>query len=548
MTTVDRRTLMLGSLASLSSVGVAERTSAGPHGRAPTSMGAAANVPVSDPLNLVSPPAAQTADSIALVWDLPAGAVVEGYSVYVDGKLVATTKHTDHTVYGLQPSKGYDMVVHAHIAGGARLVSGVVRLFTKRRPKIHDISRYGAVGDGVTLNTLAIQRAVTACAAGDMVRIPKGVFVSGAIFLQSDMTLHLDEGAILLGSTETQDYPLLKYRFEGREQVGYASLVGTPDARGKRWRNIAITGTGTINGNGVALRERQVTEKAGVRGRVISIRDTDGVYLQGFTVRQSPSWCVHPVYCTGLTVNGVSIHTKYDEAGKPYAHMVNGDGLDPDSCRDVCIVACHIASQDDCIAIKSGRDAEGRAVGIPSQNVRISNCRFTSGFGVAIGSEMAGGVHNVLVDDCVFENTFGIASVKAPRGRGSVIENVVYRNCTLKNHSDEHQDGRWFRGAIYVDQFYGVLLADPHAAEPKDQGTPLIRNIIFQNITLETVGGNAIYLAGLPESPLDGIQFENVVARGVRGFVAYNVEGLNLGSLSVEADSGKAMNFVNVRS
>ena len=226
---------------------------------------------------------------------------------------------------------------------------------------------------------------------------------------------------------------------------------------------------------------------------------------------------------------------------------MNGDGIDPDSCRDVFIFNSHIASEDDCIALKSGRDAEGRAVGIPTENVRISHCLFTSGFGVAMGSEMAGGLRNVLVEDCVFQDAFSLASVKAPRGRGSFIENVTYRDCTLSNQNQAIKDGQWFRGALYVDQYYGIAEPDLSETMPRDESTPVIRNLLFQNIAIDTVGGNAIYLAGLPESPLENIRLENVTAIGVHGFIACNVRALTLDNVSVEARDGHAMHFVNVK-
>lgn len=338
----------------------------------------------------------------------------------------------------------------------------------------------------------------------------------------------------------------MQYRWEGQERTCYASLINTPAAGGKRWKNITIMGSGTINANGAALRKAELHEAKGAPGHAVCIRDTDGVYLHGITVRQSPAWCVHLIYCADVSINAVGIHTKYDESGAKYAGIVNGDGLDPDSCRNVFIFNSHIASEDDCIALKSGRDAEGRAVGLPTENVRISNCRFTSGFGVAMGSEMAGGLRNVLVSDCVFENTFSFASVKAPRGRGSVIENITYRDCSHSNANEEHRDSKWFRGALYVDQFYGVDSPDLSLAKQKDQGTSIIRNLLFQNITLDAVGGTAIYLAGLPESPLKNVHLDNVTAIGEHGFIAYNARGLSLNHVSVEARKGVAMRFVNV--
>ena len=495
----------------------------------------------------MSPPAAQTADSIAVLWDMPAGVSVDGYDVYLGSNFVATTKNTDYTLQGLAAAQEYEISVRARVTAGKPVQSNTVRIATRPRPQVFDVTTYGATGDGKTLNTHAIQAAIDACSSGGVVRVPAGVFLCGAIFLKSEMTLHLDEGAVLLGSLDTKDYPLMKYRCEGRETNCYASLVNTPATNGVRWRDITINGSGTINANGSALRKKELAERAGRPGRAVCIRDTDGVYLQGVTVRQSPFWCVHLIYCTGVSVNGVTINTRYDEAGKKYSGIVNGDGLDPDSCRDVFIFNCHIATEDDCIALKSGRDAEGRAVGIPTENVRISHCLFTSGFGVAMGSEMSGGIRNVLVEDCVFQDTFSLASVKAIRGRGNMIENITYRDCTMTNQNQEVHDSQYSRGALYVDQFYGDAKLDTRQARPKDEGTPLIRNVLFQNITLDTVAGNAIYLAGLPESPLENIRLENVTAIGKHGFIANNVNGLVLNNVSVEASDGNAMRFDNVK-
>lgn len=496
---------------------------------------------------LVSPPGAQTADSLAVVWDKPQRGRVEAYDVYLDGELVSTGKYTDYTFRGLGAAKEYGLSVRARLVTGEVLQSDVIRVATKGTPEVFDVTKYGAVGDGTTLNTGAIQSAIDACSVGGVVRIPAGVFVCGAIFLKSDMTLYLEKDAVLLGSTNPKDYPVMTYRSEGREKPCYASLINTRDAAKGRWRNITIAGPGKIDGSGSALRKNEIAERAAERGRLICIRDTDGVYLQDVTVRQAPFWCVHLIYCTGVSINSVGVHTRFDESGKQYAGIINGDGIDPDSCRDVFIFNCLIVSQDDGIALKSGRDADGRAVGIAVENVRISHCRFLHGFGVAMGSEMSGGLRNVLVEDCEFQNTFGLASIKAIRGRGNVIENVTYRDCTLVNNDKAIKDSQYCRGAIYVDQFYGAAKFDADLAKPVDETTPVIRNITFQNISVDTVGGNAIYLAGLPERPLENIRFENVTAIGTHGFIGMNIRGLVLDRVAVDAREGNAMQFSNVK-
>ena len=198
--------------------------------------------------------------------------------------------------------------------------------------------------------------------------------------------------------------------------------------------------------------------------------------------------------------------------------------MDIDSCRNVHIKDCLISSQDDCVAIKSGRNEDGRRVGIPSCDITIEDCKFTSGFGVAIGSEMSGGVENVAVKNCTFENTYSIASVKAIRGRGGYVKNISFENCTHFNHSQEYKDCEWFRGAIYIDGFYSHKEFDPDKKVPIDEGTPCVDGIFLKNIISETIVGNAVFLCGLPEAPFKNIRLENVKAHGKFGMVKHNLE------------------------
>jgi len=390
--------------------------------------------------------------------------------------------------------------------------------------QIFNITTYGAVGDGAVDNTAAIQKTIDACTEGGTVYIPAGTFVSGALYLKSNMTLELAEGAVLLGSGNLEKYPIMQYRFEGWETDCYASLINTVDGKQE---NISITGKGTIDANGMELFQKEMAENAGKRGRAICLRNTSKVHIQGVTIRQSPAWCLHLVYCDNITIENVEIHTKYDAQGNLYKDIFNGDGLDIDSCQNVIIRNSLIASQDDCIAIKSGKDEEGRRVGIPTENVEIYNCTFRHGFGVAMGSEMSGGIRNVSVHDCAFEDTYSFASIKAPRGRGGVIENIDYARITHYNHSLEHQDCKWFRGCLYVDMFYSVEEYDAKAAEPVDEGTPHFRNLTFTDVTTETIAGNGVYLCGLPESHIENIIFRNVHVAAKNGVVVHNVENLD---------------------
>ena len=400
-----------------------------------------------------------------------------------------------------------------------------------------DIQQCGAVGDGRTLCTAQIQTAIDLCEKGGTVYIPRGSFVTGALFLKSHTTLYLEEGAYLLGSARLEDYPVKGYPYEGLDQLCYASLLNTD---GAPHEDIAISGKGVIDANGAALFAQQMRDPAVKRGRAACIRNTRNLKIKGVTFRQSPAWCLHLVYCEQVEIEDVQIHTKYDESGEAYG-IYNCDGIDVDSCQDVVIRGCLISSQDDGIAVKSGRDEEGRRAGIPSRHILIENCTFPSGFGVAMGSEMSGGVEDVRVQNCVFQNAFSIASIKAIRGRGGYIRNIRYEDCRLTNHNPEYQDTRYFRGAIYVDGFYGEETFDADAAVPVDEGTPLVEDICFQNLTIETTAGNAIYLCGLPEQHFRNIRMENIMAHGKYGMKVKNIDGLEQKNVSVTCSQGPVL-------
>jgi len=408
---------------------------------------------------------------------------------------------------------------------------------------MNDITRYGAVADGVTVNTAAIQKAIDECPVGGAVLIPKGTFVSGALFLKSDMTLMLADGAVLLGSSDLSDYPVIPYEYEGRYEDCFASLINT---RPGRQRNISIVGRGRIDANGVALFQQAIPRLPVKRGRAIMIRYTENLRIEGVTICQSPAWCLHIYYCRGVKIHGIALYNMYSPEGVRYEGVYNADGIDLDSCVDCEVTGCMISSEDDCIAIKSGRDAYGRFLGRPSENILIENCTFKNGFGVAMGSEMSGGVRNVVVRNCAFVDSFSVASVKCPRGRGSAIEDILYENCVLYNRDEEFHDSKWFRGALYVDNFYSIDTFDTKEKMPVDDSTPAIRDITFRNIEVDTVGGNAIWLAGLPEMPLERIVLDNVKAKGITGFIAANVRGLILRNVTVECQEGPVETFENV--
>ena len=291
-----------------------------------------------------------------------------------------------------------------------------------------------------------------------------------------------------------------------------------------------------MNANGMALIRDELNSPLGYRGSAVCLRNLEGVYLFDTTIRQAPFWCLHVIYSNHVTMNRIRIRNKFDEQGRRYQALYNGDGIDPDSCSDVIIAHSSIESQDDCIAVKSGRNEEGRAVSVPSRRIRITNCEFSHGFGAAVGSEMSGGVSDVLIQDCTFHQSFSLASVKNCRGRGSVIERVLYENIRMVNTSEEHDMTKWFKGAIYVDQAYGVDGFLPEDCQPISDGTPTIRDIAFRNISIDTVKGYAIFLCGLPENHLQNIQLQNIIARAPLKIFEQNADEVSTNEVIIEDD------------
>lgn len=489
--------------------------------------------------NIYKAPASCTEDSFAVLWDKPNGIDILAYNVYVNDKAYSSVKHTDYTVYGLESDTEYSVRVSVIDKEGNEVAySNEIRIKTGKESQVINVNDFGAAGDGKTVDTKAIQRAIDECGEFGTVYVPKGKYISGALYLKSNMTLYIEQGAVIKGSPCCEDYPLHTYRWEGRERLCHASLINVGIDTDKNMENISIIGVGTIDANGEELKKNEQSMGQAERGRAVCIRNASNIYLKDITVRHSPAWCVHLICCENVSINNIKVYTRVDEYGNKYKDIVNGDGIDPDSCRNVYIFNSMIASQDDCIAIKSGRDEEGRRAGLRSDNIRITNCRFESGFGVAVGSEMSGGVSNVLVRDCVFRNTFSIGSIKTCRGRGGIIENILFEDVEIINCDDEFSDCEWFRGAIYIDCYYS-LKEISQKEERVDEGTPLIRNVTFKNAVVDTCGGNAIYICGLPEKHLENITLENVIASGKYGMKAYYVDGLEMKNVIVSAREGE---------
>ncbi len=379
---------------------------------------------------------------------------------------------------------------------------------------IFNVRDYGATGDGKTLDTAAINKAVEACAkaGGGTVYVPPGTYYTGTIVLQSNVTLNLEAGATLQTSMSPADFAQVENPWRpGSTSLG--PVIWAEDAE-----KITITGRGTMEGTGeywwVATagglpRPEGVPEvqRGGDRPQFIRLVRCKDVVIQGITLHHSASWNIHPLFCENVKVDGVTIESP--------ARSQNTDGINPDSCKNVQISNCRIDTGDDCVTLKSGVDAVGREVGKPDENIAITNCVMMHGHGgVTIGSEMSGGVHNVVISNCVFQNTDVGIRIKSQRGRGGVVEGVIGVNIVMQDVPDPFQITTYYHGND-----------KPSDVFPVDEGTPRYHGFLFNNITARGAK-NAGSITGLPEMPIEDITFNNVHIDSASGFIVTDAKGI----------------------
>ncbi len=359
-----------------------------------------------------------------------------------------------------------------------------------------NVRRYGATGDGRTLDTLAIQAAIRDCAqaGGGTIHVPAGNYVVGALFLSSHQTLYLDAGATLLGSENPADYPPVLMRWEGAERETHAPLI-----TGRDLANVAVVGRGTIDGRGAVWWQRHRDQTlAYPRPRLISFADSSRVLIEGVTLVNSPSWTIHPLRCDNVIVDKVTIVNPADSP--------NTDGINPDSSRNVHLSNCHIDVGDDCIAIKSGIETAGRAQLSPCENVTITNCTMVHGHGgVVIGSEMSGGVRNVVVANCVFQGTDRGIRFKSRRGRGGEVRDVRVTNIVMHDVLCPFSMNLYYHIGVRGNR--DVSDKNPR---PVTEGTPIFRGVGFSNVDVRGAALAAGFLYGLAEMPVEDISFRDV--------------------------------------
>ena len=448
------------------------------------------------------------------------------------------------------------------------------------RPSIPDrevvLTDFGAKSDGVTDNSgaFAVAMAELAAKGGGRLVVPDGIWLTGPIVFESNIEMHLSDGALILFSDNFADYPLVSTVFEGLDMMRCQSPIM---AVGKT--DIAITGSGTINGSGDAWRPvkrgklapskweklvkngavnhkgdtwfpteriREIAED-GIRDKgklsdgrtdwdyahdflrpvLLSFISCRNVLLEDVTFENSPSWNLHPLMCENVLINRVNVRNPW------YAQ--NGDGLDAESCRNVLVTDCTFDVGDDAICIKSGKDRDGRLRAKPCENVVIERCTVYHGHGgFVIGSEMSGGVRNVAISDCVFIGTDCGLRFKSVRGRGGVVESIYINNINMANIDGD---------ALIFDLYYGIK-GKPEL-KPVTEETPCFRDIHISDVLCRGAD-RAMLFNGLPEMPLTGIKVKNSTFRTRLGADLRYVDGLHFDNVTIDQSEGEPVLLTDV--
>ncbi len=440
------------------------------------------------------------------------------------------------------------------------------------RKDTFNITRYGAKGDGVTLDTKAINQAIDMAnqAGGGVVLVPRGLWLTGPIVLKSNVNLHVEQGGLVQFTTDYSQYAIVKTNWEGNDAYRVQPPVWAVDCE-----NVAITGKGILDGAGDSwrpLKKDKVTEgewkkvlasggvltedkktwyptdralkgstmkrpgviaegfdstkaaeiKEFLRANLIVLTRCKNVLLEGVVFQNSPAWTVHPLLCEHLTVRGIS--------SKAPSYAQNSDAIDVESCKNFMIENCTFDVGDDAITIKSGRDAEGRKRNVPSENAIIrNNIVYRAHGGFVIGSEMSGGARNLYVSNCTFMGTDIGLRFKTTRGRGGIVENIYCADIAMTNIPGE---------AILFDMYYnGRDFSESESnpkieAKPVSEETPQFRSFFIRNITCKGAE-NGIVIRGLPEMNVKNVVIENCNIEAKKGFYCIEGDGISLKNIKL---------------
>ena len=462
-----------------------------------------------------------------------------------------------------------------------------------QRPNIPDrevdIRDFGGIGDGVALNSAPFEKAIDALSkkGGGRVVVPTGVWLTGPITLKDNIELHIKPDAVLLFSTDRDLYPIVETVFEGLDTKRCISPINAVGAK-----NIAITGGGTIDGNGDSWRQVKKSKMApsqwkellksggftnekgdlwypdssSFRGAVVSdafnvpqgleteeewnsvktylrpvlvsFKDCENVLMEDCLFQNSPCWNIHPLMCKNVIINNVTVRNPW--------YSQNGDGLDVDSCENVLVVNSSFDVGDDAICIKSGKNEDGRRRARPCRNLIVDNCIVFHGHGgFVVGSEMSGGVQNIKVTNCRFLGTDVGLRFKSCRGRGGVVENIYIEDIVMMNIPTE---------PLLFDLHYGGKSAVEAAEEgaspfdvayvPADETTPQFKDIFIKNVVCSGAA-RAMYFNGIPEKNIENIVVENCEIVSDKGADLRYSNGVLLKDVKIFQSQGAGYSVAN---
>jgi polygalacturonase len=411
-----------------------------------------------------------------------------------------------------------------------------------KAPKRYLITDFGAIADAATVNTKAIQATIDKCAAsgGGVVVVPKGVYPSGAIFLKQGVNLAVEKDGMLKATTNIDDYPIINTRWEGVEEPWTSAFV---NAEGLT--DLEISGEGTIDGSGEEWLRNSPPRPAAARGstpeaappaqpspqprrgrpRLIGIQNSKRVHVAGLNLHNQAVWCLFVLYSEDVLAENLKITAEHN--------IPSSDGIDIDSSRRVRINNVYIDVNDDCISIKSGKDADGLRVNRPAEDIVIENSHFAYGHGgVAMGSETSGGIRNVEVRNCVADSgNWAPIRFKTQPSRGGVVENITYRDITL-------------HGTRQAFEFNLEWRMVPPIAPPA-KVLPVVRNVKIINVSGDVDSVGVIH--GLADSPIRDIHFENCRVTAQKGFRLEHARNVELAGLKLEVKDGEPITRVDVQ-
>lgn len=451
-----------------------------------------------------------------------------------------------------------------------------------------NVMDFGAVADGYTLNTVAINKAIESCEknGGGVVLIPRGSFVTGPVIMKSNINLHLDRGALVIFSSDFNQYPLVVSSFEGVDAARCQSPLVAENLE-----NIAISGDGIFDGNGYywrplkkskmsdgewkshlkkyggvltedkktwyssekalkGLKENNIGKlkpgqavadfesvKDFLRPNMIRIYKCKNVLIENVTFQNSPAWTTHLMMSEHITLKGLKVKNPW--------FGTNTDALDLESCKNALVEDCVFDTGDDGICIKSGRDEEGRKRGMPTKDIIVNNCTvYHSHGGFVVGSEMSGGANNLYVSNCNFIGSDIGLRFKTTRGRGGIVENIYVNNVNMKDIPAE---------AILFDMYY--MAKDPVSMngekkepakvefKPVDETTPQFRNFFFTNITCNGAE-KGIFVRGVPEMHIQNVNIENAVLQADEGIDIQEATGVNLKNINIITKNSDPLVYV----